>query len=108
MKRPKARQVSRRGKCKGRCIEIHKGGGRMKEMCPHRGGSGDAAHSTCSVGQYYPCGHTDRGMCLEIARSLSTSRGNTEANIPSETRLCFLSGAAIAYVEMVAHEPVAS
>ena len=69
---------------------------------------GDAAHSTCSVGQYYPCDHTDRGRCLEIARSLSTNRGNTEANISSETRLCFLSGAAIAYVEMVAHVPVAS
>lgn len=35
-----------------------------------------------------------------------TDRGDIEANIASETRFAFVSGAAIAYVAMEAHKPL--
>lgn len=68
------------------------------------GDHGVAAHSTRSVRQTNPCGHADGGICHESAQFQCTNRGYTEAIIASETRFCFLSGAAIAYVELAAYK----
>ena len=68
------------------------------------GDYGVAAHSTRSVGQKNPCGHADGGICHGSAQTSCTNRGNTEVNLASETRFGFLSGAAIAYVEMVPYK----
>ena len=45
-------------------------------------------------------------MSLRNHTSTIVIKGILGANMTSETRLCFLSGAAIAYVSMVAHQPL--
>lgn len=73
------------------------------------GDPGVAAHSTCSgraIQPLWPRPIIDGGICRAFAQSLSTNRGNTGANMASESRFAFLSGAAIAYGVMVAHEPL--
>lgn len=92
---------------KRRHAEIDKGGG---QNCPHIvGDPGVAAHSSCSVGQNNPCGHADGGdmssICA-VVEDKGTNRGISEANMVSETRFIFLSGAAIAYMAMVTYKPL--
>lgn len=110
MKRPKARQVIRFETHERRQVEMLRSiSAVVGTVSASWGDPGVAAHSACSVGQNNLYSHADSGrrrwVCA-IAEDKRNDRGNFEANMASETRFAFLSGAPIAYVALVPHKPL--